>query len=317
MWFERFVRRVYGGCLAVLLANRYTVIAFGVAILLCTAGYVGSGRMGMVMFPKTESNFAYCEVTLPFGTPGRRLKEVEALLVGKAGDVVAQNGGERLSRGIFSKVKDNNISVRVYLTDPDVRPLGTAKVTQLWREKVGRVPGIESMGFESNHGGPGSGKGLTVALSHRDKDILDRAGEGLAARLGEYPIVHDIDDGSAQGKRQFDITLSAAGRRMGLTSREVANQVRHAFQGVEAVKNQRGRNEVTVRVRLSREERVSESTFEELVLQAPEGEIMLRDAVETFKGRAYTTIRRTNGKREIQVTANVRPPPRPRMFSKT
>jgi len=307
-WFERFVHRVYGGLLFRLLAYRYTVIALGIALLLITAGYVSSGRMGMVMFPKTESNYAFCEIQMPFGTPEKKLREVEVRLVEKAGEVVEENGRENLSRGIFSQVDDNRIRVRIYLTDPDVRPKGTAEVTRLWREKTGRIPGIETMGFESNRGGPGSGKSLSVSLTHRDKALLDRAGEDLAARLGEYPIVHDIDDGSAPGKKQFDITLSPAGLRMGLTSREVANQVRHSFQGVAAVKNQRGRNEVTVRVRLSREERISEATFEELVLQAPGGEILLRDAVDTFKGRAYTTIKRTNGKREILVTANVRPP---------
>ncbi|WDP91454.1 MAG: efflux RND transporter permease subunit [Desulfobacter sp.] len=308
LWFEHAVRKVYGGGLAFLLSYRYAVIAFGLALLLITAGYVASGRMGMVMFPKTESNYAFCEAVLPFGTPENQLRQVEDRLVAAARQTVAENGKDELSRGIFSQVRDNSVRVRIYLTDPGVRPMGTAEVTRIWREKTGRIPGLESIGFESNRGGPGSGKNLTVALSHRDKALLDRAGEALALRLGEYQIVHDIDDGSAQGKRQFDITLSPAGRRMGLTSREVANQVRHAFQGVQAVKNQRGRSEVTVRVRLSREERISESTFEELVLQAPEGEILLRDAVQTYSGRAYTTIKRTNGKREILVTANVRPP---------
>jgi multidrug efflux pump subunit AcrB len=140
--------------------------------------------------------------------------------------------------------------------------------------------------------------------------MLDKAGEDLAKALSEFPIVHDIDDGSAKGKKQFDITLSPTGKRMGLTSREVANQVRHAFQGISAVKNQRGRSEVTVRVLLPKAERMSESTFEELVLLAPKGEIQLRNAVEIITGRAYTSIKRTDGKREIRVSANVRPPPK-------
>ncbi|MCG8684602.1 MAG: efflux RND transporter permease subunit [Desulfobacterales bacterium] len=306
--FEKFVRTVYGNLLAKLLNWRYAVIAFGVALLMITAGYVSSGRMGMVLFPKTESDFAFCETELPYGTPEKRIREVEARLVATAGQVVSENGEEKLSTGIFSWVNNNNIRVRIYLTPPEVRPMSTAEVTRLWREKTGQIPGVETMGFDASRGGPGSGKSLTVSLNHRDKDLLDRAGEDLAKSLAEYPIVQDIDDGSAKGKRQFDITLSEAGRRMGLTSREVGNQVRHSFQGIEAVKNQRGRNEVTVRVRLEKEERVSEATFEELVLQAPQGEILLRDAVETITGRAYTTIKRTNGKREILVTANVRPP---------
>ncbi len=308
LWFEGIVRRVYGGVLSILLAYRYSVIAFGIALFFITIGYVASGRMGIVPLPKVESDYAFCEVILPFGTPEKRLKAVEDRVVESARKVISENGGTALSNGIFSNVNDNRITIKIYLTDPDVRPMSTAEVTRRWRENTGRIPGIETLNFESDRGGPGSGKNLTVALSHRDKKLLDKAGDELARRLGEYSIVQDIDDGSAKGKRQFDILLSEAGRRMGLTSRDVANQIRHAFQGVDALSLQRGNSEVTVRVRLNRDERIAEYTFEELVLQAPKGEIMLRDAVETFTGRAYTTIKRTNGKREIRVTANVRPP---------
>ncbi len=305
--FETLVKNVYGAVLLKALEFRYAMISLGIALLMVTAGYVASGKMGMVMFPKAESDYAYCEAELPYGTPEIQLREIEKTLVDQAVKVVAENGGQTLSTGIFSQVKDNQVTARIYLTDPGVRPKSTEEVTRGWREKVGRVPGLETISFESNRGGPGSGKNLTVSLSHRNQTTLERAGQDLAESLDEYAIVHDIDDGSAKGKRQFDITLSEAGKRMGLTSREVASQVRYAFQGVEAVKNQRGRNEVTVRVRLSKAERESEAAFEDLVLQAPEGEILLRDAVKTIKGRAYTSIERTNGKREIQVTANVRP----------
>ncbi len=306
--FEIFIKKIYGGLLFRILNQRYTIIAFGLALLMITAGYVSSGRMGMVMFPKVESDYAFCEAFLPYGTPAHTLKKVEQHLVKTARRVVEENGKQALSTGIFSQVSDNRIRVRIYLTDPDVRPLSTSQVTNIWRKKSDIIPGLETISFESNRGGPGSGKNLTVSLSHRDIYMLERAGEDLAKSLSGYSIVHDIDDGSAKGKKQFDITLSTAGKRMGLTSREVANQIRHAFQGVTAVKNQRGRSEVTVRVRLPEKERMSQGTFEELVLLAPNGEILLRNAVETIIGRSYTTIKRTNGRRQISVTANVRPP---------
>ncbi len=307
-FFERSVKQYYGNLLSFFLKYRYVVIAFGLALLLTTLGYVKSGRLGMEMFPKVESDYAFCETILPYGTPSETLIKVEKHLVQKAESVVKEQGGKNLSTGVFSQVSENRIRVRIYLTDPEVRPLSTSAVTNIWRQKVGRIPGIETMTFESNRGGPGSGKNLTVSLSHRDINMLDRAGETLAKSLSGYPIVHDIDDGSAKGKRQFDITLSPEGKRMGLTSREVANQIRHSFQGSLAVKNQRGRNEITVRVRLPEEERMSESSFEDMVLLAPGGEILLRNAVRTITGRAYTTIKRTNGRREIRVTANVKPP---------
>ncbi|EIM62768.1 efflux RND transporter permease subunit [Desulfobacter postgatei] len=305
--FETIVKSVYGRLMSVLLSWRYTVFTLGLALLLITFGYVKSGKMGMVPFPKVESDYAFCEIYLPYGTPENKVREVESHLVASAEKTVAENGKEALSTGIFSQVEENHIEMRIYLTDPEVRPVSTSEVTRIWREKTGVVSGLETITFESNRGGPGSGKSLTVSLSHRDTDTLNRAGEDLARHLAEYPMVSDIDDGSAQGKRQFDITLTPAGHRMGLTPRTIAVKIRNAYQGVEAVKNQRGRNEVTVRVRLAEGERISETAFENYVLNTPNGEIMLRDAIETVKGRAYTQINRTNGRREILVTANVNP----------
>jgi multidrug efflux pump subunit AcrB len=305
--FETGVKKYYGNLLLKLLHYRYAVIAAGIALLMAVAGYVSSGKMGMVMFPKVESDYAFCEAVLPFGVPEQALKDVELLLVQKAHEVVSQNGQKKLSKGTFSQVRDNKITVRLYLTPPDIRPLTTGEVTNLWREKAKMIPGLETITFESNRGGPGSGKNLTVSLSHYDNDILNRAGENLANSLLEYSNVHDIDDGSAKGNKQFDISLSPAGKRMGLTSRDVANQIRHAFEGVTAVKNQRGQNEVTIKIRLPQEERISQSSFEDLVLFAPLGEILLRDAVQITTRRAYTSINRTNGRREILITANVRP----------
>jgi multidrug efflux pump subunit AcrB len=307
---ERFIKQGYGKFLDGVLGQRYAVVALGLALLMATAGYVASGRMGMMLFPKVESDYAYCEAVLPYGTAQGRMDAIEKHLVNAAERVAVENGKDRLSKGVLSQVRDNTITVRFYLTDANTRPLNTADVTALWRQEVGAVSGLESITFESDRGGPGSGKGLTIQLSHRDKNVLDGAGEALAEQLAAFPVVRDIDDGSANGKRQFDIRIRPAGVRVGLTSKEVANQIRHAFQGVEAVKQQRGRNEVTVRVRLPEVERVREATLEDLVLQSPGGEILLRDAVDMIPGRAYTTIDRTDGRRVIAVTANVRPPPK-------
>ncbi|WP_321413756.1 efflux RND transporter permease subunit [uncultured Desulfobacter sp.] len=305
--FETIVKSWYGTIVPVLLSWRYTVFALGVALLLITFGYVKSGKMGMILFPKVESDFASCEIYLPYGTPETKVRDVETRLVASAQKVVDENGGQKLSRGIFSLVKENHIEIWLFVTDPEVRPMSTSEVTRLWRKETGPVAGVETIAFAADVGGPGSGKGLTIALSHRDADILNRAGQDLAQHLGEYSMVSDIDDGSAQGKRQFNITLTPAGHRMGLTPRTIADKIRHAYQGIEAVKNQRGRNEITVRVRLAENERICETSFENYVINAPNGEIMLRDAVKTIEGRAYTEILRSNGRREIKVAANVTP----------
>ncbi|MDL2286316.1 efflux RND transporter permease subunit [Desulfococcaceae bacterium OttesenSCG-928-F15] len=306
--FTRFVDGVYAPLVRKSIRYRYLVLSIACAVLFITFGYMQSGRMGLELFPRIEADYAYCEATLPFGSSKERATSVHNRLVASARKLVANGGGKDLSLGIFSQIRQNVVSVRVYLTPPDVRPVATSDFVAGWREDVGPVAGLENISFESDRGGPGSGKALTIEISHRDIPTLETAARHLAAELSSFPLVSDVDNGAAHGKRQVDIVMRPEGERMGLTSREVAKQIRASFQGVEALRFQRGRNEVTVRVRLPDAERLRLEHLEDLVIRTPDGvEVLLRDVVRLESGRAYTKIQRRGGRRILTITANITP----------
>ena len=307
-FFGRFIRTRYGPFLDLALRNRYLTLSIGVALLIITVAYVKSGRMGFELFPKVESDYSLARAKLPFGTAVQKTDRIQRHLVEAARQVAQENGGEQLVRGIFSVVTGNLATVRVYLTPPDDRPISTAELTGLWRERVGKLSGLEFLKFESDAGGPGRGAAISVELSHRRIDVLEKASAELAAALAFFPTVTDIDDGFSPGKQQIDFQIKPEGRSLGLRSREVARQVRHAFYGAEALRQQRGRNEVKVMVRLPKEERVSEYNLEQMILRTPAGtEVPLKETVSIKRGRAYTTINRRNGRRIVTVAADVRP----------
>lgn len=307
--FEAFVKTDYLSFLKSVIRHRYLTAALFTAVLLGVGGYVFSGRMGMQLFPRVESDYAFSSVTLEVGASADAVHAAEQRLVAAAKAVIDENGGERLSTGIYSEVRENVIEVRAFLTEPNVRPLSTAVFTNKWREKTGDIIGAKASSFVSNRGGPGSGAALTVELSHADTAVLDLAASGLAAALREFPNVKDIDDGQAQGKRQFGFTMKPLGQTLGFNAQDVGRQVRAAFYGAEALKQQRGRNEVKVVVRLPDDERISEYMLKNMVLRSVSGaEARLGDIVEAKPGRAYTQISRRDGRRVKQVTADVDPP---------
>jgi multidrug efflux pump subunit AcrB len=307
-WFSLMVRTRYGPFLDLALKNRYVAVSLGIALLLVTISFVRSGRMGFELFPKVESDYAMVTAILPYGTAVQKTEAVQQHLVASAQQVADENGGEKLVEGIFARINGNESTVRVYLTPPDVRPISTAALTALWRARVGAMTGLESLKFESDAGGPGRGAAISVELSHRDVDILARASGEVAQALGYFPNATDIDDGYSPGKRQIDFKIRPEARSLGLRSQDVARLVRHAYYGAEALRQQRGRNEVRVMVRLPKSERVSEQQLEDMVLWTPAGtEIPLMEAVSVQYGRAYTTINRRNGRRVVTVTADARP----------
>ncbi len=316
--FSRLIERVYGPIVRLTLRSRYPALAVGLALLVLTAAYVKSGRIGITLFERIESDFAYAMAVLPYGTAVENTEAVMDKLVKTAQAIADENGGDKLVQGIFAEIGaaasrgsagSHVAKVRVFLTPPEVRPMQTGQFVKLWRRRAGQLPGLESMIFKSYAGGPGSRSAMTVELSHRDLSVLEAAGRDLADALALFPKVKDIDDGFSPGKQQIDFTIRPEGRILGLTAQEVAHQVRHAFYGAEVLRQQRGRNEVKVMVRLPEAERISEYDLEELILRTSVGkEVCLREVVNLKRGRAYTTIDRRNGRRVITVTADVDPP---------
>jgi multidrug efflux pump subunit AcrB len=306
--FIRFVEKVFGPFLDGCIRFRHMTVALGLAVLIVVVSFVASGRIGLIVMPRVEADFAVVTATLPVGSPMERAQEVADYLEARAKQVVAEHGGETLCEGIFSEIDENEIETRLYLTDPEIRPLSTTRVTNLWRAKVGQIPGTESLRFEADRGGPGSGAGLTVELSHRNIETLDRAGTALATILADFPNAKDIDDGYTPGKRQLNFRVKPEGQSLGLTAANIARQVRNSFYGAEALRQQRGRNEIRVFVKLPDEQRSSEYDIEQLLIRTPAGtDVPLMHVAEVQGGRAYTTIERRNGRRTVRVTANVEP----------
>ena len=306
--FSRLVSDYYAPFASKLVVHRYVTTAFGVAVLLVVLAWAMSGRMGFTLMPKVESDRAQATLTLPYGSPMPRMTETRDRLEAAAEQVITDNGGDNLATGVFATIEENTIEMRVYLQSADVRPISTAAFVQAWREQLGEVAGLQSAQFQSDAGGPGAGKAITVELSHRDTDTLDRAAESLAARLGEFAGATDIDSGVAQGKNQVSFTLNDAGRSLGLTNADVGSQVRAAFYGAEALRQLQGRNEVKIMVTLPEAQRDSAAAIRNLLIRTPDATyVPLHQVADIDYSRAFTQITRRNGRRSVEVTANVTP----------
>jgi len=321
--FLRLIAKVYGPFLGLALRNRYVTLSIGIAILMLTLAWVKSGRMGMILFPRIESDFAYATAVLPYGSSVKRTEAVRDRLLKAAREIAAENGGDKLVKGITAQIGGGSgggfggpsgasgghtCEIRVFLTPPDERPMRTFDFVRQWRRRVGLIPGVENLSLKHFAGGPGSRAALNIQVSHRDLNILEKASKDLATGLASFPSVKDIDDGFQPGKQQVDFKILPEGRSLGLRAQTVARQVRNAFYGAEVVRQQRGRNEMKVMVRLPEKERITEYGLEELMLRTPGGrEVALREVVEMKRGRAYTTINRRNGRRVVNVRADVDP----------
>jgi len=314
-WFTWWVYHRYGPVLSFSVKHRYLTILFAMSLLMLTSAYAFSGRMGFQLFPVVESDFSDAVVMLPYGSPVAKTEAAVAKIEDGARKLAEEIGHPELLTGISADIGREGGGhvghVQAHLADPEIRKniMGTEEFTRRWREIVGEIPGLEYMRFAADTGGPGGrGRPITVELSHRSMEVLEEASKQLAVELAEYEGVEDVDDGFRPGKQQIDFTLKPEGKSMGLTARDVARQVRNAFYGAEVLRQQRGRNEIKVMVRLPIQDRKSEQMIYDLMIRTPDGTFVpFRDIATLERGRAYTTIERRNGRRVVQVSADVTP----------
>jgi multidrug efflux pump subunit AcrB len=312
-WFLAAVRKHYGPFIRFAISHRYLVVVIAISLLTVVIAYVKSGRMGFQVFPKVESDYAYAYAVMPYGTPIKITEDVTRKILAAAQQVVKDSGHPELTTGIFADIgKDGShtTEIRVYLAATDIRKhiMSTQEFVDKWRKQTGQVPGVETFSFQADRGGPGSGAALTVELQHRDLDVLELASADLAKQLSTVATVSDIDDGFQPGKEQLDFKITAEGESLGFTANAVARRLRAAYEGAEALRQQRGRNEIKVKVRLPENERMSEYDLMNLIIRTPQGgEVPVCEVLELTRHRAYTNIGRRDGKRTVNVTADVKP----------
>ena len=305
---ERWIQRRYRPFVAAVLRHRWLALATGVATLIGASGLMAGGHVAFVDWPREESDWVRVEARLPFGVDISETRALVDRLVGAAHEVIEENGGQAINRGILAQAgngyQTHVANVWAYLVSSERRDIASSDFADQWRERLGDIPGLESLTFDASTGG--RSKPIDLKLSHRDPAVLEAAARALADELQTFDGVQDIDDGIELGKPQLDFTLSEEGKAAGLQALDVARQLRAAFYGVEAIRQQRGRSEIRVMVRLPRAERESLATVEGLMIRAPSGgEIPLSQAADVQVGRAYTSLERTDGRRTLRVQAAV------------
>ncbi|MEM7508097.1 MAG: efflux RND transporter permease subunit [Pseudomonadota bacterium] len=302
------IRQIYAPVLAVAMRWRYVTTALMIAALAIVLAIPLSGRMGWGLFPPIPRDHATANVFMPVGASDQSALAARNEVEAAARRVIEAHGGDRLARGIYTNFRDQSIEIEVHLQPPGVRPLETAVFADLWREEAGVPAAARFVSFQSSFGGPGGGTGIEIRLSHPDVDVLAEAASRLAQELAEFGPVQDPNDGFTPGKEQLEFRLTEAAQSLGLTPDIVSSQVRAAFFGVEALAQQEGRNEVTVRVRLPEAERRSEADIETLMIRTSDGgEVPLFEIATVERSRAAARINREEGLRVVSVTAKVRP----------
>ncbi len=327
---EWVIQEPYRKSLDFCLKYRYATVAAAVSVVLLLLGYVASGQLKFSLMPKVDADNMVAYLTMPQGTPvevtERVLSRIEAAAhqVTTEIDQQASDGepsvllhssltvGQQPTQGGHGPTasstpggtSSNLGEVNVELLGSDVRTISSNRLVNLWRERVGEVPGAVSLTFHSNLFS--AGDPISVQLAHRNFDTLLAAVKRLELAVTEYPGTRDVANSFILGKKELRLELTPEGRTLGLTLSDLARQVRSGFYGQEVQRIQRGRDDIRVMVRYPESERQSIGDIERSRIRLPGGsEAPFSTVASITQGRGYASIDRTDRRRVVTVTADV------------
>jgi multidrug efflux pump subunit AcrB len=295
-------------------------------ISLLPAGIVPTTFAGVV-----EGDFATATLEMPEGTTAQRTYKVARELEGAGHRVIERLARDRpadappLLSGVMVTVgqrpriqggglnpsatlnpEANIATVEFKLLGAQQREISTIEFVQAWREEVGELPYVRSITFSGeiiDFGNP-----VEVVLSHPNPERLADIASSVVDGLRGVGGVFDIHSDHTPGIPEVQLELRPEARTLGLTLDDLAGQVRAAFFGAEAIRIQRGREEVRVYVRLPSNERESITDVEGYLLRTSNGaEVPLTSVALLKSGTSPPAIPRRDGQRVVTVTADVDP----------
>jgi multidrug efflux pump subunit AcrB len=310
---QYFIDGIYQPFLLKSLNNRYTTVAVFVAGLAISIGLVAGNHVKFEFFPSVPSDFIQSNLAMNDGTSpearNRALDAMEQAIKDVEAEYLRQHPDEQpfLKYVLVFANGDLNGGVVMELTKPEERSINANELEELWRERVGAVPGAREVRYYSSESA-GGGSRINFQLSGTDYDQMDKAAHELEVKLREYDGVFDIRNSYNRGSEEIKLRIKPEAELLNLTMADLGRQVRQAFYGEEAQRIQRGRDDVRVMVRYPREERRSVTNLENLRIRTPGGgEVPFAEVAKVEFGSSYATINRVDRKRTVTVTADTDP----------
>ncbi len=316
---ERFVERIYQPLLSLALRWRYVTLTIAAALMIVMIGVIGGGLVKFVLFMDLDGDVITARIEFPNGTPlavtQQAVEQVEQAVERVAAGHPGPEG-EKLIKNIYSLVGSDITTyipttgshvggVRVELASSKNRSITSFDLMAEWEQAVGVVPGATSLTIDSMESGP-PGSDIEVWLRGRDLALMLDVSKQIQEEMATYDALYQIQDDYRPGHNEFRLRLKPEARALGVTVADLGRQLFAGYFGEEALRIQRGRDDVRVRVRYPLEERRSLDEFERIRIRTAQGgEVPLLSVADVEYGPGVSVINRTDGMRRVKVTAEV------------
>ena len=296
------------------LKNKALGFAIPISLLILSIGALGGGIVKTSFFPSIASDRVSINLKMLQGTNEMITDSIISKIEKAAWEVndeytKKQTGNVAVVQNIIKRIGPgtSNASLTVNLLPGEARDFSSPELTNAIREKVGKVYGVESLTFGS--GGNFGGSPVAVSLLGNNIKELKAAKNELKQVLMNNAELKDISDNDPAGIKEVQIKLKNNAYLLGLNLQTVMSQVRSGFFGLQTQRFQRGQDEIKVWVRYKKEDRSSLKDLNNMWITTPLNENVPFSEIATYEiERGDVAINHLSGKREIQITADMKSP---------
>jgi len=317
---DAFLDRHYVRWLRAACKAKFAVMGLALSTIIICAGLVLGGRTPFVLFPKIDGNTLRARVRFPEGMPieacqkaveqmeraALAMNSVESLKTKTEGLLVQQVYSVSGEWPDFVPHPGSSLcETSLELMPSELREVDSAAIIEQWRKMIGEIPDAQLLAITRQQVGP-TQKPIEIRVLGDDLTEIRAAADEVSKHLASYQGVFDIDDDLLPGKRELRVSLKPEAHNLGISVVDLATQLRQALFGAEAVRFQRGTDEVKVVVSFGDKDRTSLTSVENMRIRGRWGaEVPFSEVAETQLVRGYSSIGRQDGHRRVRIQADV------------
>ncbi|MBT3586609.1 MAG: efflux RND transporter permease subunit [Halobacteriovoraceae bacterium] len=314
LWFEK-LKEGYVSVLAKALAHRFKALAFFLVFLVSVVALFQT-KMRFILFPYNDIDQFYVIAELPEGTSientAKKMLPIEDIIDGISREHMVNyttTVGHHNTNvyGANSGLHENWAMVSVFLKHASSRSRTSESIIAEIDKKLKGLSGFKKLHTEKFNDGPPIGKPITISIVAKN-DLKRRAmAQELKVALESINGVTGLDLDEKLGKTELRIKPNYEKMaRLGITSLQLAETLRTAFQGIVPTHITRQGEEIDYRVELKTGSLSGNNLVGNLQIPNRVGKLIdLSTFTSMEESQGYEVIRHYNGTRSITITGDV------------
>jgi multidrug efflux pump subunit AcrB len=278
-------------------------------------------------FPQGDPNFAYAYLTLPVGTDQRITDSLTAVVEQRVNAVIGKNNpdvesvianvaigaGDPTQPSYTAESHKGKVTVAFVEFMERTGPPTSTYLNKI-RENVKGIPGVEIV-VDQEQSGPPVGKPISIEVSGEDFGQLIKVSKDVENYIStlQIPGIEDLRTDLEDKNPQISVAIDRVrANREGISTAQIAMELRTAIFGMEASKFKRDEDEYPIQVRYAEPYRKNidalmdmRITFRDMSMGGAIRQIPLSSVAKIDYSTTFGGIRRKNLKRVITLSSNV------------